>query len=332
MKSLISIIVPAYNIEKYIVRCLDSLTSQTYDYIEIIVVDDGSKDNTGPLIDQYALKDSRIKVIHQKNQGVSMARNTGLDIAKGEYIGFVDGDDTADIDMFEFLVDQIEENEADIAHCGYKMVYPSKAVYYHNTGTEIIQDGNEGVVDLLKGKIIEPGVCNKLYKKELFEEIKFDTSIRINEDLLINFKLFRKAQKAIFVDVTKYNYILRKNSAATSKSNIYKIMDSYKVAKMILEESEDVSEIYPYAYKAFISKLVYIVGLNPKKMTQDAVGFKSEVLLELKEIKKAALKTQFLDKRMRIKLRICTRYNRLYIIIKDLYSWLSGNRYKYEVR
>ena len=125
-EKLVSVIIPAYNIEDYIGRCLDSIISQTYKNLEIIVVDDGSRDHTGEILDNYAKKDRRIKVIHKENGGVSSARNKGIEAAEGDYIGFIDGDDLIESEMYKTLVDLLEEENADIAHCGYQMVFPDR--------------------------------------------------------------------------------------------------------------------------------------------------------------------------------------------------------------
>lgn len=154
-KKLVSVIIPAYNIEKYIGRCLDSVLSQIYENLEIIIVDDGSSDGTGKILDDYEKRDSRIKVIHKENGGVSSARNKGLDMAVGDYIGFVDGDDIIAPEMYETLVKLLEEEDADIAHCGYQMVFPDRVDYYYNTGKRKVQTTKEGLKDLLLGEIIE---------------------------------------------------------------------------------------------------------------------------------------------------------------------------------
>ena len=160
---LISIIVPAYNIESHIGRCLDSILAQTHKRIEIIIVDDGSTDGTGIIIDQYASIDQRIIPIHKENGGVTSARIDGIKKASGEYLGFVDGDDYIEPEMFEKLLDNAIKYDADISHCGYQMVFPGRVEYYYNTGRIVQQDKIAGLKDLLSGSFIEPGLWNKLY-------------------------------------------------------------------------------------------------------------------------------------------------------------------------
>lgn len=210
--SKISVIVPIYNIEKFLPRCLDSILSQTYRNLEIILVDDGSIDCSGEIADQYEKKDSRIKVIHQVNSGVSVARNRGLDHATGDYIGFVDGDDYVEPDMYETLMQIINEHHVDIAHCGYQMVYPSRVDYYYNSGEKIKLSHDEGLLELLKGTRVEPGLWNKLYKAELFKQIRLPIGVTETEDLLCNFEVFLLADTSFFYDVSKYHYILRSGS------------------------------------------------------------------------------------------------------------------------
>ena len=165
-EKLVSVIIPAYNIEDYIGRCLDSVLSQTYKNLEILVVDDGSSDCTGEILDDYEKKDQRIRVIHKENGGVSSARNIGIEAATGDYIGFVDGDDLMEPEMYKTLVNLLKEENADIAHCGYQMVFPDRVDYYHNTKNRKVQTREEGLKDLLSGEMIEPALYNKLYKKE----------------------------------------------------------------------------------------------------------------------------------------------------------------------
>ena len=225
----ISVIVPVYNIEKYISRCLESIINQTYKNLEIIVIDDGSSDNTGKIIDDFAKRDKRVIVIHQDNKGVSSARNKGLDIATGQYIGFVDGDDTLDKDMYDFLLKNIKKYDADISHCGYRLIEDKKETLFYGSGKIIIQDRKKGILDLMDGSLIEPTLCNKLFKRQLLEYIRLDENIKINEDLYFNILAFNNSNKSVFQDYTKYNYIKREGSASTSSCNNI-------IEKMIVEK------------------------------------------------------------------------------------------------
>lgn len=242
--SLISVIVPAYNVEKWLSRCLDSILNQTYKNIEIIVIDDGSKDNTKSLIDEYSHKYKNIIPIYQENQGVSYARINGIKSANGEWIGFVDSDDEIELDMYEMLLKNALKYQADISHCGYQMVFENKINYFYNTRHIVIQDNLTGLKDLLEGKFIEPGLCNKLFNKNLFKDLldndEIDLSIKINEDLLMNYYLFKESYLSVFEDQCKYHYIVRNNSASREKLNLNKIYDPIKVKEIIVNDKNDV--------------------------------------------------------------------------------------------
>ena len=256
-EKLVSVIIPAYNIEDYIGRCLDSIISQTYKNLEIIVVDDGSRDHTGEILDNYAKKDRRIKVIHKENGGVSSARNKGIEAAEGDYIGFIDGDDLIESEMYKTLVDLLEEENADIAHCGYQMVFPDRVDYYHNTGKKKIQTTEEGLKDLLSGEMIEPGLVNKLYKKELIKNCRLDETVKINEDLLMNYQLFKLSQKSVYYDITPYSYMIRSSSATGANSLIKKREDALRVLNQIKDDCIN-NNLLSIIYKRYIYLLMAI--------------------------------------------------------------------------
>lgn len=329
---LISIIIPAYNIENYIAKCLDSLLKQTYKNLEIIVVDDGSSDNTGKIIDDYVSKYENIKVIHKKNAGVSEARNSGIDVANGDYIGFVDGDDTVDKEMFELLINNAIKYNADISHCGYKMVFPSRVDYYYNTGILVEQDNELALKDLLIGSRVEPGLWNKIYKKELFNDIKIDESIKINEDLLINYYLFKKAKKSIFYDKCFYNYTLRKGSAATSKVNINKIIDPIKVKKEILEDLEKDSDLYDIAYEKYIMSLVGICRNVQIRKNKEYKSYIDDAKKNLKYEINNIVKNKAVSKKTKLMVIGNLYFSRIFYIIDDIHAVRTGNRTKYEVK
>ena len=240
MEPLISIVIPAYNIEGYIAKTLDSVLAQTYQNLQIIVVNDGSGDGTGKIIDDYAQQDRRVQAVHKENGGVTGARLRGIAEAQGQYIGFVDGDDYVEPRMFARLMENMITNEADISHCGYQMVFPNgKVDYYYNTGKVVVQKGDQGCACLLQGGFVEPGLWNKLYRRELFEGLAnwIDPSIRINEDLLMNFYLFRKARVSVFEDICPYHYVLRRGSAATSGISEHKLKDPLRVQHLLYQET-----------------------------------------------------------------------------------------------
>ena len=241
---MISVIVPVYKVEAYLDKCVQSIVDQTYENLEIVVVNDGSRDNTADVIDSYAARDSRIKAIHKENGGVTSARLRGVAEATGTYIGFVDGDDFIEPQMYARLLENLQANGADISHCGYQMVFPSRVDYYYNTGRLVLQDGAQGCTDLLDGRFVEPALVNKLFRRELFSGLAewMDKSIRINEDLLMNFYLFRQADMAVFEDFCPYHYILRKGSAAVSKLNEHKLADPIKVQHIMEKETQNEQE------------------------------------------------------------------------------------------
>lgn len=258
MADLISVIVPVYNVAEDLPRCLDSILAQNHISIEIIAVDDGSSDHSGKVLDEYAQLHPCIHVIHQENGGVTSARLRGVAEASGEWIGFVDGDDEIEPDMYERLLRNALEYGAEISHCGYQMIFADGRVnYFHNTGRVIEQDKKQGLVDLLDGSVVEPGLWNKLYKRELFQNIgqQMDSSIRINEDLLMNFLLFARAEKSVFEDFCPYHYIVRQNSVSRQNLNSNKIYDPIRVKEIILESASD--EVRPDAQRAFVNTCVY---------------------------------------------------------------------------
>ena len=255
MDNLISVIVPVYNVKPYLKRSLESIRNQTYKNLEIIVVDDGSSDGSGEYLDEYKWRDNRIKVIHQENMGVTAARLQGVRQASGDYIGFVDGDDEIEPDMYEFLLNNALKYSADISHCGYQMVFADGRVHdFHGTGCLAKQDKTAGLIDLLDGSRIEPGLCNKLFHNTLFHSLlhegRMPADIKINEDLLMNFFLFSESECSVFEDICKYHYMVRGTSASRAKLNAHRIYDPIRVKEIILEQADEI--LKPYAERAYI--------------------------------------------------------------------------------
>lgn len=240
MKPLISIIIPIYNVENYIGKCLESVIKQTYKNIEIILIDDGSNDNSKKICDEYSKKDSRIIVIHKDNEGVSIARNTGLSIAKGEYIGFLDADDYIEYDMYDFLLNSLIKNNADIASCSYNKVFEDKVEKGIGFDKNLILNNSEAIKYTINKDVLFPSVWLKLFKKECIKNIKFESTIKISEDYLFCFNAVCNCNKYIHLGQAKYNYIMRESSALHTINSIN--YDSYKVSKLILNK---VKKTYP---------------------------------------------------------------------------------------
>lgn len=257
----ISIVVPVYNLEQEIGSCINSIQKQTHQNIEIIVVDDGSNDQSKSVIEELASTDSRLLPIFKENRGVTSARLTGVKVATGEWIGFVDGDDVIEPDMYERMLNNAIRYNAQISHCGYQMCFPNGRVnYFHNTGILAQQDKITAIKELLSGERIEPGLCNKLFHKSLFHSLLhdnlMDTSIKINEDLLMNYYLFKEADKSIFEDWCPYHYIVRYSSASRKKMNDHKIFDPIKVKHIIASDASE--EIRESAERAYLGTCITI--------------------------------------------------------------------------
>lgn len=215
---LITIIVPVYNVEKYINECVDSLINQTYKNLEIILVDDGSNDKSGAVCDDYALLDTRVKVIHKQNEGLGFARNTGLKVAQGKFVTFIDSDDTADADLVEKLVNGIYETNSDTCIGGFKRISENGLVNYEEKYDNAIYEG-EDVYDKLfarmlgsapdKHDAIRMSVWNVLYSMDIVRRhnIEFPSErVFISEDIIWDSEYYKYAKKAIVSDSTAYNY------------------------------------------------------------------------------------------------------------------------------
>lgn len=216
-EDLISIIVPVYKVENYLSKCLDSIICQTYKNIEIILVDDGSPDNSGNICDNYAKKDSRIKVIHKENGGLSDARNAGLKIATGQYIGFVDSDDYIEKDMFETMYSLSKRYNAEISIVSYNEWKNGMILNNMDSGELDVYNKTEAIKEILIDSKIQSYMWNKLFKKELFEDTEFPVGKNF-EDIATTLKLFEKCEIIVRLEVAKYNYIRRDDSIIGNRS------------------------------------------------------------------------------------------------------------------
>lgn len=231
MSDKVSIIVPIYNVEKYLPKCIESIINQTYKNLEIILVDDGSPDNCAKICDEYAKKDNRIKVIHKPNGGVSSARNAGLDIATGEYIGFVDPDDFIAPEMYEQMLEAIKTANADLAICGYDYFDEDgnldKKRLYEIRETEILT--RKEVIRRFSDMppTIRHGVVNKLFKSELLS-LKFKEGLHSSEDVLFLNEYAQKIKNACFIHKPFYKNTVRQGSATHGGLSIKSLRESFE--------------------------------------------------------------------------------------------------------
>lgn len=211
----ISVIVPVYKVEKYLERCVTSIRNQTYENLEIILVDDGSPDNCGKMCDEYAKEDSRIKVLHKENGGLSDARNKGIEGSTGEYIAFVDSDDWLDIDMIEILYKMSKKHDADIAECSYRNMFKDCIREETRcTAEQIVGDNIFALEGMLDWKYFKPVAWNKLYHRSVIGDIRYPKG-KLHEDEFTTYKYMYAAKKLVYIDVSKYNYDRSRDDSIT---------------------------------------------------------------------------------------------------------------------
>ncbi len=210
---LVSVIVPVYNTEKYLADCLDSIKNQTYDNLEIICINDGSTDNSATILQSYANTDPRIKIITQKNQGLSAARNAGIKKSTGNFVTFVDSDDQIEPQMISRMINAVNKNSSDIVACSFKELYPSGKIVHFNRHN--YPQKSFTVTEALKAMLKEEGfmvsATMKLFPKSYFKNVKFPLGL-LHEDVGTTYKLIMQAYKITFIPHEDYIYIHHKNS------------------------------------------------------------------------------------------------------------------------
>ena len=243
MNEKVTIIIPVYKVEKYLNRCLESVIKQTYTNLEIILIDDGSPDKCYELCDSWKLKDSRIKVIHKENGGLSSARNAGLDIATGDFIAFVDSDDYIENKMIEIMLDAALRNKVKVVCCGRVRVSEKNKIEMFTLPREQRFSNEEAIRQLLIGGVIEEAAWDKLYKKEIFDNRRFPKG-EINEDIVQTIKILGSCDSIIHVGKALYNYC--ENNGSITKSG-------YKEEKIvILKHLEQIKEYIEHKFPEMV--------------------------------------------------------------------------------
>lgn len=215
---MVSLIVPVYNAEKYLRHCLESIVSQTYSDLEIIVIDDGSTDESGSICDEFAANDGRIRVIHQVNLGSAHARNKGLDVVKGDYVAFVDADDTIHPMMIQVMVEALEEHHADISMVGFRRVYlPNEVISCSPHASDIsVVDGDFLMTEMFSDRFECMVVWNKLYRKDIIGNARFAGTA---EDRAFNVCVYPAVKKCVYIKTPYYNYFQNPSGQTHSVDN-----------------------------------------------------------------------------------------------------------------
>lgn len=317
MNPKISIIIPVYNVKSYLNKCVESVLAQTYKSLEVIVVDDGSTDGSGEICDLFASRDDRVKVYHQANQGLSMARNKGLDHATGDWIAFLDSDDFIEPEMYENLLELANKYNVDLCSCNSRSFYENSLPMNSNdTGEERVYTYNEVISDLIKDSKIRFEVWNKLWRRSLIDDVRFKAG-QVCEDVYFDRILFKKAGKIAHIDKSLHNYLISRPGNTNS---------SFKIKKLCIFEEFD----------------EWIQDLNKEDQEEQgktvaviAGGFAMDIYIaavetnQEKEIQKFLLRAgkkyydifktvKFLSKKQRIKFMLFTHCPKLFIFVRKV--------------
>ena len=260
MEKMLTIVVPVYNVQKYIYKCVDSILSQTYKNIEVILVDDGSPDECGTICDKYAEKDKRVRVIHKKNGGLSSARNSALDIANGDYVGFVDSDDWIEPTMYEEMVQFLEDENCDMVECAINNVIDDKKTIISDCGKEVLS-GREALMrrlDTIKHFTMpRPSVWSKLYRGDFWKNKRFPEG-KIHEDYFLTCMALYEANRVGLIHKGLYNHLKNNPSSICntkfSKRDLYRRNQCEYIVDYLADKADP--ELYEMALISYFCYLV----------------------------------------------------------------------------
>ena len=328
MQELITVIVPVYNVLPYLENCVKSILCQTYNNLEIILVDDGSTDGSEKLCDFFKEKDQRIKVIHKANGGLSDARNAGLLQANGDYFAFVDSDDSIEPDMLELLANNLIKYDSDVSCCRYTRVWEDgKKQPIGETGEINVYNGIEGFKEYLYGKTMDPFVCNKLYKRQIIT--KEDGSLQlfikdiVGEDNPFNADVFQRAKRIVLAGEAKYNYLQKRTGAITNSGVSQKKIDSvYWWDKIRKYCKESYPELEKYALRR---QMLFYVGLYnmiyaDNKYKDDKKYISTFVKKHAKEI----IKSDICESTVKMAVFLLAHFPYIYNVAMRLYKSVKG--------
>lgn len=267
----VSVIVPVYNVERYLRECLDSIIAQTYRNMEIILVDDGSKDLSGKICDEYQQKDCRIQVIHKENQGLSLARKSGVDQARGSYVVFVDSDDYVSKSFVETQVDELEQTKADMVVTGFQMVKEGRLETTIAPGSKETISSEEMQERFLRQEQYVNSMWNKLYRMQIIKEVEFPSEI-LFEDFAVIYKIIEKCRTVRLSTEILYFYRLRENSIMTQEFSLKKL----DLLKNCDEMKKYMEQWHPDKYKLIAYCDMYCCFTTLRRMVFSKNRYKAE--------------------------------------------------------
>ena len=301
MKELISIIVPFYNVESYLRQCLDSLVSQSYSNIEILLIDDGSTDKSGNIADEYAQRDNRIRAFHQPNGGISAARNKGLDVMSGDYVMFVDGDDYVDKDYCKVALNLAIEKHVDIVSFGYCLFIEQNGFIERNaTRNPRLLNKEEAILELIRRReVMNNFVWNKIFKSQLFRDVKFPEG-QTFEDVAIMHLLFDQVTCVYLSDKVLYYYRRERRGSITTS---YKFKSSKAIHDRLIGELQRLDFIKEHYPALEIKQYSPLLGVCFQGLTLLPFGHKDRKLIKnfLNSNKAKCLSASFGKRRKRLK-------------------------------
>lgn len=261
MSEKVSVIIPVYNVEKYLNRCVDSVINQTYKNLEIILVDDGSPDNCSRLCDEYAEKDDRVNVIHKENGWLSSARNAGMDIMTGDYVTFIDSDDYVKENMIERMVELMKEHNADVVQVGYC----SDENEFYNDKTDFsekIIEGNDNIKAFIDG-IMYVMAWGKLYHSKTIADFRFLENLRCVEDEEFGLRFYKNVNKTVLCDEKMYFYFqenqnsIMKNIMKNREKELLRLDTFYNVYTLAEEREKECKWLYEYLFQGKVKKTLF---------------------------------------------------------------------------
>lgn len=312
-KPLISVIVPCYNVEPYVSKCIESIINQSYITLEIILVDDGSSDNSGKICDEFAQKDNRITVIHKKNGGLSDARNVGIEIAKGEYFTFIDSDDYITDDYIDSLYELIVTYQAQMSISVFNSFYEGSVPTKDNRKTSLskVFNSEEALITMFYQKDFDNNACAKLYHRSLFNNIRFPKG-KLYEDLATTYLLIQQCKKIAYTNYKNYYYLLRSNSIEGAPFKPIKLESCIEITNQLVTDSHSMSKNVAKALNCRIISFLFHILLE---IPQDQKQLRQPLLKKIKELRLGVL----LDRNARIKARIaCLLSYGGYSIVQNL--------------